>query len=315
MDWTDRHCRYFHRMLAPNARLYSEMVTTGAVLHGDREHLLRFDPTEHPLALQLGGHEPSELAAAARIGVEFGYDEINLNVGCPSDRVQSGRFGACLMREPILVGDCVAAMRAAVSVPITVKCRIGVDQQDEYADLHAFSSTVASAGCSALIVHARKAWLQGLSPKENRELPPLNYERVYQLKREFPSLPIVINGGIGTVGEIRTHLNHVDGVMLGRVAYHDPYVLALADAQLNGSSLPIRETILAQLQPYIDSHIANGEALGHISRHLLGLFLGLPGARAFRRTLSEQAHKPGAGYEVIAAALANLYAHAQPKAS
>ena len=250
MDWTDRHCRYFHRLLAPHARLYTEMVTTGAVLHGDRERLLGFDPSEHPVALQLGGHEPLELAQAARIGADLGYDEINLNVGCPSDRVQSGRFGACLMREPALVAEGVAAMRVAVRdcgkpIPVTVKCRIGVDEQDEYEDLHRFVEAQVAAGLQVLIVHARKAWLHGLSPKENREVPPLNYERVFRLKHEYPQLTIVINGGILSA-EAATELGaQVDGVMLGRAAYHDPFVLAQTQQALFGTPLPARDGVAA----------------------------------------------------------------------
>ncbi|HXR63857.1 MAG TPA: tRNA dihydrouridine(20/20a) synthase DusA [Rudaea sp.] len=311
MDWTDRHCRYFHRLLAPHTRLYSEMVTTGAVLHGDRQRLLGFSAHEHPVALQLGGHEPSELAAAARIGAEFGYDEINLNVGCPSDRVQSGRFGACLMREPALVADGIAAMRAAVDVPVTVKCRIGVDEQDDYADLHRFVEVLVAAGLEVLIVHARKAWLQGLSPKENREIPPLNYPRVYQLKREFPGLTIVINGGIADADAAVAQLRQVDGVMLGRAAYHDPYVLAKVENLLFGTPLPQRDGVLARMKPYIDAHIAAGDNLNHVGRHLLGLYLGLPGARAFRRCLSEQMHRAGADYGAIAAAMAAMHVQRQ----
>ena len=304
MDWTDRHCRYFHRLLSPHALLYTEMVTAPAVLHGDRARLLGFDPFEHPVALQLGGSEPTELAAAARIGEELGYDEINLNVGCPSDRVQSGRFGACLMREPTLVADCVAAMRAAVSIPVTVKCRLGVDEQDEYADLERFIQTVRAAGCGIFIVHARKAWLEGLSPKENREIPPLNYERVYRLKREFPSLTIVVNGGVSSVADVEEHLRHVDGVMLGRTAYHEPYRLAELEHALYGEALPERDAVLAALRPYIEAHLARGDRLQHISRHILGLYQGLPGARAFRRVLSERAHRNDAGYDVVVDAIA-----------
>src|SRR5450432_175028 len=316
MDWTDRHCRFFHRLLAPHARLYTEMVTTGAVLHGDRERLLGFDAAEHPVALQLGGHEPADLAAAARIGVDFGYDEINLNVGCPSDRVQSGRFGACLMREPALVADCVAAMRAAVTgsgqpVPVTVKCRIGVDDQDDYEGLHRFTGTLIGAGLQVLIVHARKAWLHGLSPKENREIPPLNYPRVYQLKREFPALTIVINGGIVAPDAATLHRQQVDGVMLGRAAYHDPYVLARIEHALFGTPLPAREDILARLEAYITDQIAHGEALHHSARHVLGLYLGEPGARAFRRYLSEHMRAAGAGFGVLADAVACLREHAR----
>ena len=311
MDWTDRHCRFFHRLLAPHARLYTEMVTTGAVLHGDRERLLGFDAAEHPVALQLGGHEPAELAAAARIGADFGYDEINLNVGCPSDRVQSGRFGACLMREPSLVADCVAAMRAAVAVPVTVKCRIGVDEQDEYEDLHRFVETLVAAGLETLIVHARKAWLHGLSPKENREIPPLNYERVFRLKQEFAQLAIVINGGITGAETARSLCASVDGVMLGRAAYHDPYVLVQCEQALFGTPPSERSQVLEGLRDYVGAQLARGEDLNHVARHILGLFLGLPGARAFRRHLSEQMHRPQADFRVIEQALANMRTHAQ----
>jgi len=309
MDWTDRHCRFFHRLLSPHVRLYTEMVTAPAVVHGDRERLLGFDGAEHPVALQLGGSEPGELARAARIGAEFGYDEINLNVGCPSDRVQSGAFGACLMREPALVADCVAAMRDAVTgldkfVPVTVKCRIGVDEQDEYEALQQFVETVRAAGCTVFIVHARKAWLQGLSPKENREVPPLNYERVYRLKREFPELTVVINGGIVTVDEVRTHLVQVDGAMLGRTAYHEPYRLAELENALYGVPLPDRDDVLLRLRPYVEAHLARGDRLQHISRHILGLYQGLPGARAYRRVLSEQAHRANAGWDVVERAMA-----------
>jgi tRNA-dihydrouridine synthase A len=307
MDWSDRHCRYFHRLLSPHALIYTEMVTAPAVIHGDRTRLLGFDPAEHPIALQLGGSEPDELAQAARIGVELGYDEINLNVGCPSDRVQSGRFGACLMREPVLVADCVAAMREAVAqsrAAVTVKCRIGVDDQDEYGGLAQFVNNVHAAGCDVFIVHARKAWLKGLSPKENREVPPLNYERVYRLKREHPQLTIVINGGITSVAETREHLCHVDGVMLGRVAYHEPYRLAEIEHELFGTPLPDRDEVLMRLRPYVEAHLARGDRLQHISRHILGLYQGLPGARAYRRVLSEQAHRADAGWEVVERALA-----------
>ncbi len=303
MDWTDRHCRYFHRLLSPNARLYSEMVTSPALIHGDRERLLGFDASEHPLALQLGGSDPAELAEAARIGAQFGYDEINLNVGCPSDRVQSGRFGACLMREPELVADCFAAMRDAVSIPVTLKCRLGVDAQDEYADLQHFIETVNAKGCAVFVVHARKAWLKGLSPKENRDVPPLNYERVYQLKRDFPTLQIIINGGIGLVADAQNHLQHVDGVMLGRVAYHEPYRLAELEQALYATPLPAREELVGKMRPYIEAHLASGGKLQHITRHMLGLFQGLPGARAWRRYLSENAHHADADFLVVAEAL------------
>ena len=299
MDWTDRHCRYFHRLLSPNARLYTEMVTSAALVRGGQLRLLEHSQQEHPVALQLGGSEPAELAQAARLGAQAGYDEINLNVGCPSDRVQSGRFGACLMREPALVGECVQAMRAAVDVPVTVKCRIGVDDQDDYADLQHFTETMVAAGVEVLVVHARKAWLKGLSPKENREIPPLDYERVYRLKREFPQLIVVVNGGITSVEAVQAHLAQVDGVMLGRAAYHDPYLLAQLEAVLYGTSMPSREEVLAHLRPYVEAEIKRGTALKHISRHLLGLYQGEPGARTFRRVLSEGAHLPGAGWSLL----------------
>jgi tRNA-dihydrouridine synthase A len=280
------------------------MVTAPAVPHGDRERLLGFDAAEHPVSLQLGGSEPRELAAAARIGESQGYDEINLNVGCPSDRVQSGRFGACLMREPALVADCIAAMRAAVSVPVTVKCRLGVDEQDEYEDLGRFVETVRATGCNVFVVHARKAWLEGLSPKENREVPPLNYARVYRLKRDFPELTIVVNGGVASVADVHGHLEHVDGVMLGRTAYHEPYRLAEIEHEIFGTPLPDRDAVLAALKPYVDAHLARGDRLQHITRHILGLYQGLPGARAYRRVLSERAHRAEAGYDVILDAIA-----------
>ena len=303
MDWTDRHCRYFHRLLSVNARLYTEMVTSAALVRGGQLRLLEHSQQEHPVALQLGGSDPVELAHAARLGATAGYDEINLNVGCPSDRVQSGRFGACLMREPLLVGDCVKAMRDAVSVPVTVKCRIGVDEQDAYADLQRFTETMLRAGVEVLVVHARKAWLQGLSPKENREIPPLDYERVYQLKRDFPELVVVVNGGIATVAQVQEHLARVDGVMLGRAAYHDPYLLAQLDAALDALPLPSRAQVLQRMRPYIEAEMARGGALKHVTRHVLGLYQGQPGARAFRRVLSEGAHRPGAGWELIEQAL------------
>ncbi|MFA7320622.1 MAG: tRNA dihydrouridine(20/20a) synthase DusA [Dokdonella sp.] len=303
MDWTDRHCRYFHRLLSPHARLYTEMVTSPALIHGDRERLLGFDRAEHPLALQLGGSDPRELAEAARIAVQYGYDEINLNVGCPSDRVQSGRFGACLMREPALVAECFAAMQEAAAIPVTIKCRLGVDAQDEYADLQHFIKAVSAKGCTVFVVHARKAWLQGLSPKENRDVPPLNYERVYQLKRDFPQLTIIINGGIDKVVEVQNHLRHVDGAMLGRVAYHEPYRLAELEQALYATPLPAREEVIERMRPYIEAHLAAGGKLQHISRHMLGLYQGLPGARRWRRHLSENAHRTDAGIAVIDEAL------------
>ena len=307
MDWTDRHCRYFHRLLAPHARLYTEMVTAAALIHGDRLHLLEHNREEHPVALQLGGAEPDDLAQAARFGVQAGYDEINLNVGCPSDRVQAGRFGACLMREPQLVADCVRAMREAVcdagEVPVTVKCRIGVDEQDEYADLQRFAETMIGAGVRTLIVHARKAWLQGLSPKENREVPPLNYERVYRLKRELPQLAIVINGGIVEDAAVHAHLQHVDGVMLGRLAYHDPHALARIDAMLCEKRPFPRERVLYAMRAYIEAERARGTRLQHIARHLLGLYHGQRGGRAFRRVLGEGARHADAGWEAVESAL------------
>jgi tRNA-dihydrouridine synthase A len=308
MEWTDRHCRYFHRQLTRHARLYTEMVTAPAIIHGKRERLIGFDPQEHPVALQIGGSDPRELAEAARIGESFGYDEINLNVGCPSDRVQEGRFGACLMAEPALVADGVAAMRAAVSLPVTVKCRIGIDDQDSEADLARFIDAVATAGCDIFIVHARKAWLNGLSPKENRELPPLDYARVYRLKAARPDLTVVINGGIKTLAEVEAHLVHVDGVMMGRVAYQTPALLLSVDEGFFGG--PRRSAHpsgpILRMLPYIERELARGEKLSAITRHMLGLVQGLPGARAFRRHLTEGAIRPGAGIEVILEALRHL---------
>jgi len=301
MDWTDRHCRFFHRLLTREALLYTEMVTADAVLHGDRERLLGFNGHEHPIALQLGGSDPSKLAEAAKIGAALGYDEINLNVGCPSDRVQEGRFGACLMAEPHLVARCVANMQAHVAVPVTVKCRIGIDDQDSEADFQRFIDIVADAGCRTFVVHARKAWLQGLSPKENREIPPLDYARVWRLKQTRPDLRIVINGGIATPAEAQHHLDHVDGVMLGRAAYQTPYLLAGVDSQFFGGAHPppTREDVLERLLPYIAAHIARGGRLNNVTRHILGLYHGEPRARAFRRHLSENAVKQGAGVDVL----------------
>jgi tRNA-dihydrouridine synthase A len=280
-------------------------VTTGAILHGDRDRLLGFDAGEHPLALQLGGSEPADLAACAREGAGRGYDEINLNLGCPSDRVQRGRFGACLMHEPELVADCVAAMIAAVDIPVTVKTRIGVDEQDSYAALQAFVAKIAAAGCRSFTIHARKAWLSGLSPKENREVPPLRYDVVYDLKRDFPDLEIVLNGGVQSLEEAAAHLARVDGVMIGRAAYQSPYVLAEADRLIFGESAApkSREEIVADFLPYVARQRGAGVPLNSMTRHMLGLFNGLPGARAWRRCLAEEAHKPGAGPEVIEAAL------------
>lgn len=306
MDWTDRHCRVFHRILTRHALLYTEMVTADAVIRGDRERLLGFDATEQPVALQLGGSDPAKLAEAAIIGEGFGYREINLNVGCPSDRVQEGRFGACLMAEPSLVADCVAAMQARVKIPVTVKCRIGIDDQDQESDFQSFVDTVAVAGATTIIVHARKAWLKGLSPKENREIPPLDYQRVYRLKTTRPDLTIIINGGIETLDEARAHLQHVDGVMLGRAAYERPYILADVDRGFFGDcrAAPTRAEALSALRPHVERHLARGGRLNNIVRHVLGLYHGQPRGRAFRRHLSENAVRSGAGPEVLEAALA-----------
>jgi tRNA-dihydrouridine synthase A len=308
MDWTDRNCRYFHRLLSRHTLLYTEMVTTGAVIHGDRERLLGYEPAEHSVALQLGGSEPAALAESARIGQEWGYDEINLNCGCPSDRVQSGRFGACLMAEPDLVARLVGAMREAVSIPVTVKSRIAIDDLDEWPTLEDFVRKVSAAGCTRFIVHARKAWLQGLSPKENRDVPPLRYELVYRLKSEFPHLDISINGGIKTMDAAADHLKHVDGVMMGRAVYENPYLLAEADRRFFGAqeAPPERHAVVEAMLPYVERRMRQGAPLGAITRHMLGLFQGLPGARAWRRHLSENAHKSGAGPEVLVAALAKV---------
>jgi tRNA-dihydrouridine synthase A len=305
MDWTDRHCRFFHRLLSRRARLYTEMVTAEAVLHGRRERLLAFSAEEHPVALQLGGSDPARLAETACIGEDYGYDEINLNVGCPSDRVQEGRFGACLMAEPSLVAACVAAMQARVRVPVTVKCRIGIDDQDDEADLERFISIVAGVGCRTFIVHARKAWLQGLSPKENREVPPLDYDRVYRLKTTRPDLAIVLNGGIGSLAEAEAHLPHVDGAALGRAAYQNPYLLAEVDRRLFGAgeALPSRREVLEALIPYAERHLHSGGRLNNVTRHILGLYHGQPRARAFRRHLSERAPREGADIHVLLEAI------------
>jgi tRNA-dihydrouridine synthase A len=305
MEWTDRHCRFFHRLLTRRALLYTEMLTTGAVLHGDRSRLLRYDQAEHPLALQLGGADTRVLAACARIGAELGYDEINLNAGCPSDRVQDGRFGACLMAEPALVGDAVAAMKAAVSVPITVKCRIGIDEQDPEEALEVFACAVEQAGVDALIVHARKAWLKGLSPKENREVPPLDYARVYRLKAAHPHLPIVLNGGIAGVEEALAHLAHLDGVMIGRAAYQEPWRLLAVDPMFFNEEARFASSKDAAMAliPYIERELAQGTRLHSITRHLHGLFRGVPGARAFRRHLAAAATTPHASAELLAVAL------------
>jgi tRNA-dihydrouridine synthase A len=312
MDWTDTHCRVFHRSLAPSARLYTEMVHANAVIHGDRARLLAMDPAEHPVALQLGGSEPALLARAAAIGSDAGFDEINLNCGCPSDRVQAGRFGACLMREPALVADSVAAMVAAVpgDVPVTVKCRLGVDDDHDWDRFRAFVDTVASAGCGMFVVHARNAWLQGLSPKENREVPPLRYDWAWRLKRERPDLVVLVNGGIADAAEATRHLAHADGAMLGRAAYHTPYVLHEIDAAWNGRPLVTREDLLRAYRPYVESQLDAGVQLKHITRHVLGLFAAQPGGRAFRQVLSEQAHRPGADWRVVERALDATRRHA-----
>ncbi|MFV0298919.1 MAG: tRNA dihydrouridine(20/20a) synthase DusA [Hyphomicrobiaceae bacterium] len=309
MDWTDRHCRFFHRQMTRCARLYTEMVTAQAVVHGRREDLIGFSAVEQPLTLQLGGSDPVMLGEATAIGAAWGYDEINLNVGCPSDRVQGGNFGACLMAEPGLVADCVRAMiDAAGGVPVTVKCRIGIDDQDSEADFERFITTVADVGCQVFIVHARKAWLQGLSPKENREIPPLDYERVWRLKAAHPDLVVVINGGLTSLAEAEGQLQHVDGVMLGRAAYHTPWVLSAVDEMFYGAPRAVesRDEVLVRLQPYIAQHLERGGRLNNITRHILGLYHGQPGARAFRRFLSERGPGPDAGIDVIDALIASL---------
>jgi tRNA-dihydrouridine synthase A len=305
MDWTDRHCRVLHRTLSARALLYTEMLTTGAILHGDRERLLAYDAAEHPVALQLGGSDPADLVAAAVIGEAEGYDEINLNVGCPSDRVQSGRFGACLMREPELVAECMAAMAAEVKVPVTVKCRIGVDDQEPEESLFRLVDLCAQAGVESFVVHARKAWLKGLSPKENRDVPPLDYPLVHRLKRERPNLTIVINGGVASLDEALSHLAHVDGVMLGRAAYHEPAILGQVDRRVFGQGDDIDAFQAVELyRPYVLGQLARGVHLAAMTRHMLGLFHGLPGARSWRRILTVEGVKSGAGIEVIDAALA-----------
>jgi tRNA-dihydrouridine synthase A len=306
MEWTDRHCRFFHRLLTRRALLYTEMLTTGAVLRGDRARLLRYDPAEHPLALQVGGADPRALAQSAKIAAEWGYDEINLNVGCPSDRVQEGRFGACLMAEPALVGDCVAAMKAAAAIPVTVKCRIGIDEQDPEAALADFAGTLERAGADALIAHARKAWLKGLSPKENREVPPLDYDRVYRLKAAHPRLTIVLNGGIGGLAEVAAHLDRVDGVMMGRAAYQQPWRLLAVDPLVFGDAPPFTSprAAAAALIPYIERELADGVRLHAVTRHLHGLFRAVPGAGAFRRRLAQAGASPQAGAALLREALA-----------
>jgi tRNA-dihydrouridine synthase A len=306
MDWTDRHCRVFHRLISRRARLYTEMLTTGAIIHGDRRRLLGFDPSEHPVALQLGGSDPADLATAAKIGEDFGYDEINLNVGCPSDRVKDGRFGACLMAEPTLVADGVAAMKRAVKIPVTVKCRIGIDDQDPEIALDVLARSVVVAGADALVVHARKAWLNGLSPKENRDIPPLDYDRVYRLKAALPNVPVIINGGIGSLAEAARHLDHVDGVMLGRTAYQEPWRLLEVDPELFGEAAPYAtmKDVFEAMFPYIEDQLTQGARLHSMTRHFVGAFHGVPGARAFRRHLAEKGVKPGAGVDVLRDAIA-----------
>lgn len=305
MDWTDRDCRYLLRLISRHCLLYTEMVTTGALIHGDRQRFLAHDAAEYPLALQLGGSEPDELAQCAVMGEEAGYQEININVGCPSDRVQSGRFGACLMAEPELVAEGVAAMQARVSIPVTVKTRLGIDDYDSYEFLTDFIDKVSAAGCEIFILHARNAWLKGLSPKENRDIPPLNYERVYQIKKDYPHLHIDINGGIHNLDEVSAHLQHVDGVMMGRAIYHNPYLLADADERIFGQPQPVlsRHEVIETMLPYIEQRMHEGRPLKSITRHLLGLFQGQPGARRWRRHLSENAHLPGAGISTLKDAL------------
>lgn len=308
LDWTDRHCRYFHRLLAPDAVLYTEMVTTGALIHGDRERHLAFNPEEHPLALQLGGSEPADLARCAKMAEEAGYDEVNLNVGCPSDRVQKGKFGACLMLEPTLVRDGIAAMRDAVGIDVTVKSRLGVDEHDSYAFFSDFIGTVAESGCTTFIVHARKAWLSGLSPKQNREVPPLHYDRVLRLKEEHPEFEIILNGGITTVEAARQLLEHLDGVMIGRAAYQHPWILAELQQELFGRpGVPDRSAAVHALTDYLERQFAAGVPVRKVSRHVLGLFQGLPGAKRWRRYISEHAHLENAGPDLLEKALEAMH--------
>lgn len=308
LDWTDRHCRYFHRLLSSQTLLYTEMVTTGAIIHGKGD-FLAYNEEEHPVALQLGGSNPVDLATCAKLAAERGYDEVNLNVGCPSDRVQNGRFGACLMAEPDLVAECVAAMREVADIPVTVKTRIGIDDQDSYEFLTKFVSTVSEkGGVDQFTIHARKAWLSGLSPKENREIPPLDYPRAYQIKKDFPHLNVAVNGGVKTLEESLEHLQHLDGVMIGREAYQNPYILAQVDQLIFGLDTPVkkRKQVVEEMYPYIERQLSNGSYLGHISRHMIGLFQAMPGARQWRRYISENAHKKGAGIEVLETALAKI---------
>jgi tRNA-dihydrouridine synthase A len=304
MDWTDRHCRYFMRLLSPSVSLYTEMVTANAIHFGDADSLLRYDVSEHPVALQLGGSDPVMMAAAARRAADMGYDEININVGCPSDRVQSGQFGACLMAQPDVVADCYAAMQASVDVPVTIKTRIGIDDNDNDEYLQHFVDVLATAGCKKFIVHARIAILEGLSPKQNRTVPPLNYDRVYRLKAKHPELEIILNGGVSEIGHVDAVLQHVDGVMIGRQAYHHPYFLAELEQHFNPAwQIPDRRDIIEQMLPYIEAELRQGERLGQITRHMIGLFSGMPGARSWRRHISENAFRDGAGVEVVVAAL------------
>ena len=311
LDWSDRHCRYFWRTLSDRALLYTEMITTGALMRGDASRFLRFDEREHPIALQLGGSNPADLAACAKMAETHGYDEVNLNCGCPSDRVRNGAFGACLMAKPLLVADCIKAMQDACSIPVTIKHRIGIDDIDSYEAMAQFIDVVAATGCNVFIVHARKAWLSGLSPKENREIPPLRYQDVYRIKEEFPHLTIVINGGINDLSACHEHLRHVDGVMLGRSAYHLPYLLSAVDREFFDANAPIktRADSMAELLPYIERELSAGNTLHSITRHILGLYQGLPGARQFRRILSEKAPRPGADCSVLYAALSEIERH------
>ncbi len=308
LDWTDRHCRYFHRLLTKKSMLYTEMVTTGAILHGDKQRFLSFNRAENPLAFQLGGSDPDALSSCARLVEDSGYDEINLNVGCPSDRVQNGRFGACLMAEPELVATCVSAMQKAVSIPVTVKCRIGIDEMDSYNELTHFISTVADAGCEMFIIHARKAWLSGLSPKQNREVPPLRYDIVYQIKNDFPGLKLILNGGVTSLDQTKEILQQVDGVMIGREAYHNPFLLAEVDRKFftETTAIKTRLEVVMELIPYINQYLLEGGRLNHITRHILGLFHGVPGARTWRRILSENSVKKGADSSVVLEALNSI---------
>ena len=301
MDYTDRHDRYFLRLISKNILLYTEMITCQALLNGDSARLLRYDMSEHPIALQLGGSDANDLSVCAQMAEQAGYDEVNLNVGCPSDRVKSGKFGACLMAEPNLVADCFSAMQSKVSIPVSIKCRTGIDEQDENQQLPLFIKTLADVGCEIFVIHARKAWLLGLSPKENRDVPPLNYLLVYEIKRTFPGLNISINGGVQTLSAARQHLQHVDGVMIGRAAYQNPYILAHVDQAFYGSTAePItQQAIIHRYLPYVERQLSDGVKLTQITRHIMGLFHGLPGARQWRRYLSENANKPGASSQVI----------------